>query len=922
MLRIARASLRRASLGFFAALVAATLVVAPSASADTGGSISGTVRYGDTGAPAVGVDVTAWLTDPETGQGTGYGGTTDANGQFTIDVGYQDAASGTYSFEVPWPYGPYKYYVATAPADYFTYTQGQDVTGPDVLLQRFPAVSGTVVDSLGAPVGGGSLGGSGVVTLFRTDNGDDAGSSQLELGSDGKFFIDTSTIGAGRYTVSAMPGPESPAGETSATTWLGGSPTMAAATTFYLNPGDVRALPQIGLLAGSTISGHVEATTLDLPGWVPAKTATGSVELFDANAPHSAAYQAEPDSDGNYSVMGVSSGDYTVVFRSAGASYGECNGQNGQWWSGSPGAPVQSPTAAKTVKLGIGDSLTGVDATLTEGGSTIRGVVQDASGTPREGVPVLISASDGSVVDRCGTHKWAGESDYGTLFQGPEIGLSRYKDPTLLTEADGSFSVSGIAAGTYDVYLGGGADWSPLPGGEIASSFHDGARFAEDSAGVTVDGTTETDLGAISVSPGGSISGTLNLDSSVVREADYQYSAAMVAFAYNGTAGRWEVVETADVHDFKQGSTYKIEGLAAGAYKVGFFDYQRMAAGGHAATMYGDTLDLDLATTVTVAAGQNTPGIDFGLSAIGPVDQTRYSGADRYATSIAISQTFSPGVSVAYVASGENFPDALAAAPAAAGAGGPLLITRSTSLPAAVKAELERLEPTEIVLVGGTGAVSRAVYDELSALAGSGGVKRVFGADRYATARAIVEDHWDGKTVERVYIASGQNFPDALSAAAAAGAMGVPVITVEGSAAHLDPAVAALVQSLGATDVAVAGGTGAVSEGIVSDLTEITGVEEVWRYAGANRYATGFSVNHDAFSGSDLVYVASGQNFPDALSGAAIAGRDKAPLYIVPGYCITESVADDIRNFGATKVTVLGGSAVVSVDLSEVTICS
>ena len=98
---------------------------------------------------------------------------------------------------------------------------------------------------------------------------------------------------------------------------------------------------------------------------------------------------------------------------------------------------------------------------------------------------------------------------------------------------------------------------------------------------------------------------------------------------------------------------------------------------------------------------------------------SRVSGADRYATAAAVSaQAFSPGVSVAYLATGENFPDALAGAPAAAKGGGPVLLTRGTSLPSATATELDRLNPGKIVVLGGTNAVSQAVQDGLQQYTG------------------------------------------------------------------------------------------------------------------------------------------------------------------------------------------------------------
>jgi putative cell wall-binding protein len=87
----------------------------------------------------------------------------------------------------------------------------------------------------------------------------------------------------------------------------------------------------------------------------------------------------------------------------------------------------------------------------------------------------------------------------------------------------------------------------------------------------------------------------------------------------------------------------------------------------------------------------------------------RWSGADRYDTAAAISLgTYPQGASTAYLASGADYPDALAGAPVAALAGAPLLLTQRDCVPASTLAELARLGTTKIVVLGGTSAVSDA----------------------------------------------------------------------------------------------------------------------------------------------------------------------------------------------------------------------
>jgi hypothetical protein len=87
---------------------------------------------------------------------------------------------------------------------------------------------------------------------------------------------------------------------------------------------------------------------------------------------------------------------------------------------------------------------------------------------------------------------------------------------------------------------------------------------------------------------------------------------------------------------------------------------------------------------------------------------------------------------VVYVATGEDFPDALGAASAAAVQSGPVLLVQKDSIPAVTAAELSRLSPDVIYVAGGTAVVSDAVFNALKAYAGS--VVRVAGANRYSTA--------------------------------------------------------------------------------------------------------------------------------------------------------------------------------------------
>ena len=294
---------------------------------------------------------------------------------------------------------------------------------------------------------------------------------------------------------------------------------------------------------------------------------------------------------------------------------------------------------------------------------------------------------------------------------------------------------------------------------------------------------------------------------------------------------------------------------------------------------------------------------------------TRISGSDRYGTAAAVSKATYPnaGVPVVYVASGMDYPDALSAAPAAAAQGGPLLLTARTSLPSATAAELARLKPAKIVVVGGTGVVSGTVQTALQKIAPT---TRIGGSDRYATSRLVADHAFSSASI--AYLATGTGFADALSAGAAAGKVKGPVVLVSGGAGSADSATRSLLGSLGTTEVRIAGGVGVVSSGIESTLKESFTVK---RHAGSDRYATSALIVRGAFGNGLPAYLATGTAYPDALAGAAAAGKVGAPLLLSKPKCVPASVSSVVLDLGSTQLRLLGGSSVLSDAVARLAPC-
>ncbi len=350
-----------------------------------------------------------------------------------------------------------------------------------------------------------------------------------------------------------------------------------------------------------------------------------------------------------------------------------------------------------------------------------------------------------------------------------------------------------------------------------------------------------------------------------------------------------------------------------------WFAIQDPATGLWTQTYYDDATTLrtkyGLATTRGLAGvGMWTLGYDRGTSLfwgaiVGAFGTVRIAGADRYATAAAVAaDAYAPGISVAYVATGGKFPDALAAAAAAGAAGAPVLLVTPTSIPAATAAQLTRLQPGRIVVAGGTGAVSDGVLADLAAFA-PGGATRVAGTDRFATAVALSAATYPaGAPI--AYVASGLGFADAVSAAPAAARDGGPVLLTPPDAIP-DVVLAELVR-LAPTQIVLVGGTGIVSDAAAATIAAVVPGAILTRLAGPDRYTTSAAVAATFGSGVPVIYAATGLNFPDALAGAAAAAASRSPMVITNPLALPPSVAAQILRLAPGRAVIVGGTAAVS----------
>ncbi|MCS5717051.1 cell wall-binding repeat-containing protein [Herbiconiux sp. CPCC 205763] len=196
-------------------------------------------------------------------------------------------------------------------------------------------------------------------------------------------------------------------------------------------------------------------------------------------------------------------------------------------------------------------------------------------------------------------------------------------------------------------------------------------------------------------------------------------------------------------------------------------------------------------------------------------------------------------------------------------------------------------------------------------------VDRIEGATRFDVAVSIADKAYP-TTAPVVYVATGLNYPDALSAGPAAVKQGGPLLLVWPDSVPQN--VADKISSLDPDRVVIVGGTASVNAGVEETLKNLVPDAEVERLSGADRYEASRNVVESAFdTGSTHAYAATGANFPDALSAGGAAGSKGEPVTLVYGPAPTadSSTISMFKALGTNSLTVVGGTNSVSTGLEN-----
>jgi autotransporter-associated beta strand protein len=326
-------------------------------------------------------------------------------------------------------------------------------------------------------------------------------------------------------------------------------------------------------------------------------------------------------------------------------------------------------------------------------------------------------------------------------------------------------------------------------------------------------------------------------------------------------------------------------------------------------TTFAATNGISYRITYIGGTGNDVVLTQIGRSAI------RLAGVDRVDTAVKISQNAFPAngsANAVVLARGDLFPDALAGAPLAVNRGGPLLLANlvagATTVDARTVAEIQRVLTTgkTILVLGGASAIPDSMVQQLTGLGYQ--VPRQFaGTDRFQTAVLIAQTGLNNPP--NLFLASGVNFPDALSAgpAAARAAGGGAILLTNG---NVMPTFTSqyLTSRTGATVFAL-GGPAAAAGGAPAG-NQIVGVD---------RYATAVQVAQRFFPSPTALGVASGEAFPDGLTGGAHIGKIGGPLLLTAQAALPANVQSYLQSVKGTvnQLFIYGGTAAVSTQAAD-----
>ena len=278
-------------------------------------------------------------------------------------------------------------------------------------------------------------------------------------------------------------------------------------------------------------------------------------------------------------------------------------------------------------------------------------------------------------------------------------------------------------------------------------------------------------------------------------------------------------------------------------------------------------------------------------------DRYRIYGSNRIQTAIELAGRNYKQAENVVIADSRNYPDALTGGVLAYYLNGPILLT-DYNLNSDVSQELDRLNPKNVYIVGGENSISKYVERILSK---KYKVFRLSGVDRYETSEKVAQKIYSiiGNSQSAV-LADGTNYPDALTSSMIAIKKKSPILLTYPN--KIPESTAKFIGDEKLNQMIVVGGENSVSKAVYDSLS----MKDKSRIAGKNRYETSVLIAKQVYNDPKDMYIASGENYADALCASPIAAKNNSPILLSSRFDISNDVENYV-NDNMPKVYVVGG---------------
>ena len=291
---------------------------------------------------------------------------------------------------------------------------------------------------------------------------------------------------------------------------------------------------------------------------------------------------------------------------------------------------------------------------------------------------------------------------------------------------------------------------------------------------------------------------------------------------------------------------------------------------------------------LTVAALAVACMIPASVSSANVENVSRIAGEDRIATSIEISKKMFNESDNVVLASGFNFADALSAGQLAAALNAPLILSKD-QLDIRTSDEIAKLKPKNMYIVGGENALSSNIEESVKSVVNDINIERLKGNDRYETSVKVMEKTKEFVDAEYLLIASGKNFPDALSATSFMADHKALMVLSDGNS----------YPKSNLKEIAIGGVNQLPLNGFTGE-----------RIAGNDRYQTALAIAKRSFESNENAILANSKVFADSLSAVSVAKNYKAPIILTDNENLTQSTKNYLEKINS--VTIIGGEKSVS----------